>query len=139
MKRIIAKVVSLMAFVCFLTAAGYSQQPILKADVPFEFSVGKKTFPAGEYQVAQVATHILALRNSSNGVLAVVLTAPMLTQNPKYSAKLRFEVKDGRPVLSEVWTDGMEGYKLFVSNRLPALAQNQPGGAQATTATYVGK
>ena len=44
---------------CFvIDAAGYAQYAlavILKVDVPFEFSVGKKAFPAGDYQVVRIA------------------------------------------------------------------------------------
>ncbi len=138
MKKTIANVSSLIAVVVLFVAAGFAQQQTVKADVPFEFSVGRNTYPAGQYWIKQIAPNTLALRDSNNAFVALVLTQPMtslLTFNPK----LRFEVKDGRPALSEVWSDGVTGYKLPVYKKHFGLAQNQPAGVQATTSSYTGK
>jgi hypothetical protein len=131
MKRITANVTSLMVVFLLFTAAGYAQHQTqnLKADVPFEFSVGQKAFPAGEYRVAEVAPHTLTLRNTNNGLAIVFLTKPMLSLAGS-TPKLEFEeLEDGRVVLSEVWANGGTGYKLHVPRRLPALAQNRPAGS----------
>jgi hypothetical protein len=60
MKRSTARV-SLMVVVLLFAAASFGQQHQtlnFKADVPFEFSVGKTTLPAGEYLVTEIANHI---------------------------------------------------------------------------------
>jgi hypothetical protein len=138
MKRIIANVSSLMAVVVLFVAAGFAQSQTIKADVPFEFSIGQKTYPAGQYWITQVAPLTLAVRDGNNAFVALVLTQPMSSLNT-FNPKLRFEIKDGRTALSEVWSDGTTGYKLHVSKKHFGLAQNQPAGVQATTSSYTGK
>jgi len=129
-----------MTFVFLLTAAGYSEQ-ILKADVPFDFTVGKKSFPAGEYTVSRTSPQILSLRSTDGGVLAVFLTEPLISRNSKANAKLRFETIGGQYALTEVWAEGAStGYQLLTSKRISYVAQapSSPEG-QPTTSTYVGK
>jgi hypothetical protein len=138
MKRIIANVSSLMAVVVLFVAAGFAQSRTIKADVPFEFSVGQNTYPAGQYWIMQIAPHILALRDGNNAFVALAMTQPMSSLST-FNPKLRFEIKDGRTALSEVWSDGATGYKLPVSKKHFGLAQNQPAGVQATTSSYAGK
>src|ERR1041385_3304151 len=101
MKRITAKITLLMVVILLWVAAGYSQYAphlILKVDVPFEFSMGKKVFPAGSYQVVRIAPQMLALRDSNNGILTSVVTSPIVTRNARYTPVLRFESDGERHV-----------------------------------------
>ncbi len=143
MKRITANITSLMVIVLLLTAASYAQQHlVLKADIPFEFSVGKKAFPAGEYVVVRVAPHTLALRDSNDKFLTAVMTAPASSLTARPASKLKFELKDGRYALSEIWAEGStSGYRLPLPKRQSALAQDHTAGAevQASTLSSTGK
>src|SRR5689334_7135319 len=103
MKQIAAKVVLLMTFVFGLTVAGYSQQPLLKADVPFDFTVGKMTFPAGQYQVIRIAPQTLTLRGENNRALATFVTQPGQVLSPYDNPKLKFKVVGGQHMLAEIW------------------------------------
>jgi hypothetical protein len=127
MKRITVNATLLTAAFFLFTAAGYAQQLTsnLKADVPFEFNVGQKTFPAGQYQFAEVANNTLALRDGSRRFIAAVMTAPMITIAPGFTAKLRFESVGGHLVLSEVWTDGGTGYKLSIPKQITLAEPGQ--------------
>ena len=78
---------------CQLTAAAHL---VLKVDVPFEFTVGKKTFPAGEYRVVRIAPHTLALRDSKDRFLTSVMTGSVVSFKARPAPKLKFELKDGR-------------------------------------------
>src|SRR4051812_18326508 len=98
MKKLALKVFSMMAFVCLLSAAGYSQQLILKANVPFDFTVGKKVFPAGEYNVVRIAPHTLSLRDVNGGFLMSVVTEPIISLTSHSNPKLRFETIGGQYV-----------------------------------------
>jgi hypothetical protein len=136
MKRIFANVLSLMAFVFVLTAAGYSQQVVLKADVPFEFSVGKKTFPAGSYTVVRIADHTLSLRDENGAILVSVVTEPLMSTSSHSNPKLRFENKGNGYVLTQVWPDNaFSGYELFGTPKtFNGYAANQPAGQGLQTA-----
>ena len=141
MKKIAANVVLVMTFVFLLTAAGYSQQTVLKADVPFEFTVGSKTFPAGEYQVIRIAEKVLTLRDSDNTSLVSFVTQPIVTLTSRDNPKLKFQIVGGQHVLTQVWPVGAaSGYELFATKKVNYIAQT-PSGAegQTATSTYVGK
>src|SRR5215510_4540698 len=100
MKSITAKAALLMTFVFGLTVAGYSQQPLLQANVPFDFTVGKKAFPAGEYRVFRTSSQILTLRNISNGSVALFLTEPISAVASHENPKLKFENAGGQYALT---------------------------------------
>ena len=129
MKRIGGKITSLMTIVLLWAAAGYAQyapQLILNVDVPFEFSVGKKVFPAGSYQVVRIAPQMLALRDNRNGTLISVVTSPVVTRSGRYTPALRFESDGERHMLSQVWPgNGRSGYELSIPKRVTYLAQQQ--------------
>lgn len=141
MKKIAANVVVLMTFVFMLTAAGYSQQPLLKANVPFDFTAGKKTFPAGEYHVIRIAPQTLSLRGDDNSFVTTFVTEPVTSPLSHSNAKLRFETIAGQKVLTEIWPDGASnGYELLSREPLSMIAQT-PSSSEGKTATstYVGK
>lgn len=141
MKKITAKAALLMTFVFGLTVAGYSQQPLLKANVPFEFSVGPKTFPAGEYQVIRISPQVLTLRASDSSSVTTFVTEPITTLLSRENPKLKFETAGGQYVLTEIWPDGAaSGFQLVAKKHVNYVAQtpSSPEG-QTATSTYVGK
>ena len=129
MKSITTKITSLMAVVLLWTAASYAQYAphlILKVDVPFEFSVGKKVLPAGLYQVVRIAPHTLALRDSNGGFLVSVVTSPVVARNARFAPVLKFEFDGAQHVLSQVWPgNGTTGDELSLPKRVTYLAQQQ--------------
>jgi hypothetical protein len=140
MKKIAANVVLTMTFVFLLTAAGYSQQPILKADVPFNFTVGKQIFPAGEYEVIRISPQTLGLRGNDNSYVTMFVTGSkeILSQS---NPKLKFKTMGGQHVLAEIWPDGAtRGYELHRVEPVNVIAQtpSAPEG-QTATSTYAGK
>src|SRR5215813_6745018 len=136
----IVKTASALMFGLLFTAASFAQQPV-KVEVPFEFSVGKHTLPAGEYRITQVAPSALSLRGENNSVVVVTIAQPIRSQSTSRDAKVTFATRDGYAALSEVWTDGANGYKLLVPKRRPTVAQNQMPAteAQTITSSYTGK
>ena len=144
MKSMIASTTSLMAVVLLFTAAGYSQfsrQIVLKGDVPFEFNVGKKVLPAGEYVVERVAPHILVLRDGNNHVLTSFVATPVVSATIRSTPGLRFESVGNRHVLTQIWPSGVTtGYELATPKRAVFLAQ-QPANTDvdAVASTPLGK
>ena len=122
MKRILTSAFSLMVITLLSNTVGFAQT--FNLNVPFEFSAGQKTFPAGVYQVVKVADHTVALRNTDNEAVALFMTEPMASLTV-LTPKLKFvELEDGRFVLSEVWASGGTGYKLSLPRRHAVLALN---------------
>ena len=73
MKRITANALSMMALVLLFTAASYAQD--VQVTVPFEFTAGDTTFPAGEYRLAVAENHVLTLSNRDLGSAVFTMTA----------------------------------------------------------------
>jgi hypothetical protein len=141
MKRNAARA-SLMIVVLLFTAASFAQQHQtlnFKVDVPFEFSVGKTTLPAGEYRVSEIANHTLALRNNSNWETTIFMAGPAISL-AGLTPTLKFEFQDGHAALSEVWSTRGIGYEVSVPKRPVTLAQSPTGaGVQAIALSPVGK
>jgi hypothetical protein len=123
MTRNIAKAFSLLAVLAIVSAAGYAQQVNLKANVPFDFTVGKMTFPAGEYDIQRLSPDALLLSNRDIKRSTVVLPEPMFSNLGKSSASLKFERSEGRSALSEIWALS-NGYKLSVPKNTLGVAKS---------------
>lgn len=78
------------------------------ADIPFEFSVGDKAFPAGHYSVTRLNPHsdkaALVIKSEDGRLSKIVLTTPIEAGRTQESAKLVFSRYDNQYFLTEVWT-----------------------------------
>lgn len=144
MKSIITGITSLIAVVLLFAAAGYAQftrQAVLKADVPFEFNVGKKVLPAGEYVVVRVTPHILVLRDRDNHAVASFVAGAAVSTTVRSTPVLRFESVGTRHLLTQIWPSGVTtGYELIAPKRAVFLAQKPANtDVQAAASTPPGK
>ena len=80
----------------------------MTADIPFEFSVGNKDLPAGEYEVTEVNPAsqpvVLRLRNK-NGSAGVLLQTNAVIGQSRESAKLIFNRYGTRYFFAQAWMD----------------------------------
>jgi hypothetical protein len=78
------------------------------ADVPFSFTVGSKTFPAGTYSVKRLNPQsdrtALAIKSADGRASKIVLTVPVQSAATQESAKLIFNRYGDQYFLSQVWT-----------------------------------
>ena len=78
------------------------------ANIPFEFSVGDKTFPAGEYSVARLNPQsdkaALAIKSADGRMSKIVLTMPVQAGRAQEIARLVFSRYDNQYFLAQVWT-----------------------------------
>jgi hypothetical protein len=75
------------------------------ADIPFEFSVGYKTMPAGEYSVKTVtsAGSALMIQSADRKMVALRLSNETERSKNKTQARLVFHRYGERYFLAEVW------------------------------------
>jgi hypothetical protein len=133
MKSIATKLISLMGLVFLWAGTGHAQQTILTTKVPFEFTVGNRTLPAGDYRVVLISPDVLSLRDAEGSTLATIVTTQAISFAKPLNAKLMFKVENGRYALSQLWTgDSTIGYQLWVSQPMKVVARNQP---ESTTKT----
>ena len=81
----------------------------LIANIPFEFNVGNKTLPAGEYAVSQVNPSsdrvVLQLRHKEGGAGTMVQMNSVIGKAPE-NAKLIFSRYGNRYFFAQAWVDG---------------------------------
>jgi hypothetical protein len=84
------------------------------ADVPFEFTIGARTFSPGSYQLVFRGNGILVLRDSQTRILAALFTHDVTAKGPVVASKLIFSVKDGHHQLHQVWLENRsEGFEII--------------------------
>ncbi len=76
------------------------------AKIPFEFSVGNKVLPAGEYTVSQMTQDTLVIRNVDFSASDIVLTIPTRARTTPNESALVFNRYGDQYFLSKVWTTG---------------------------------
>jgi len=83
--------------------------PIVMAKVPFEFTVGKTTLPAGTYDIQERDDATLLLRNRDTTQVTPIMIVTRLAARGSNEVGLVFDETDDKSYLSEVhitWGDG---------------------------------
>jgi hypothetical protein len=108
MKNLVARTLaSLLLGVLTLGSVAHAQhaEQVIKADIPFEFSVGNQVFPAGNYSLVSTAPALLDLRDARGHILVRVLTNSVETQQVPVSPALEFYNEGSRYSLAQVWKE----------------------------------
>ena len=104
---------------------------VLKVKVPFNFSVGTQTFPAGEYSLKPLLPHTMLLRNQAGQVLTSIGTNSVESSEAQKSVKLVFNGYDGHYFLAQIWKEGENiGRELTKSPAEIELATKYSSGQQ---------
>lgn len=78
----------------------------ITANIPFEFNVGDKTLPAGQYAVSRINSDGTQLRVRGEEESASRLTQTVIAGEPKNQSVLVFKRYGDRYFLSQVWLAG---------------------------------
>lgn len=121
---------SLLLSVLALGPALYAQrnERIIKANIPFDFVVGREIFPAGQYSVVLVGPVLLELRDSRGRTLINVLTQSVQAHAAPGQPKLHFENEGGQNVLTQVWQEGDEIGQQVLRSKSATLAVRKGSG-----------
>jgi hypothetical protein len=110
MKKNIQSVVATLSIVVGLSIAGFAALGYsVKANIPFDFMVGNKMFPAGEYTVSRgTSTGTLLIRNyeAKKAANFIVQSA---TGKVESKAKLVFNRYGEDYFLSQIWDGSSDG------------------------------
>ena len=128
MKSTIATI--LVAFACLMTASGANAEPIARAAIPFDFTVGQQMLPAGTYVITQVSPEVIELDSWTRLIRLRVGVIPndSVTQRPN---RLVFHKYDVRYFLSEL----RGGVGEFVSTFYPSRLEKNFRLEQSVAAT----
>jgi|SRR5882672_648699 len=104
MKRQIVLTAALF-LVTLLALPAYGQGPTIKANIPFEFNLGDKTYPAGEYAFSELKENVIAMEKDGRIKIGVFLADHLSGDN---SAQVRFQCYEQQCFLSQVWIPGLD-------------------------------
>jgi methionine-rich copper-binding protein CopC len=145
MKRNLLKAFTMLMLLVVLSlasAVASAQTPAANkvvASVPFEFSVGYKTMPAGDYSVQIIATanDALMIKNADSSVSALRLSEATSREKDKSHARLIFNRYGDKYFLSEVW-NGVDkvGRRLIKSDDERAAEADANANREAAHASY---
>jgi hypothetical protein len=110
-----------------LVPAARAQQKTVKADVPFDFVVGNRAYPAGEYALKSALNDagIIRIENMNDVSAAFTPSNPCSKATPSPETKLVFHRMGGHYFLYQVWTEGNATGREFPKGRIEVeLAQN---------------
>ena len=112
MKRQAYTLIAMIVLVGSLAVAAKAQtsgQARLVANIPFEFTVGDKTLPAGDYRVQAVNSDsgivVLKIENQDGETRALVQTMTVIGKAQE-SAKLIFHRYGNHYFFAQAWVDG---------------------------------
>ncbi|MGO9097366.1 MAG: hypothetical protein ACLQGV_19365 [Bryobacteraceae bacterium] len=121
--RNIVKIIDLCSSLCILMATAAhplaAQSMRIAANIPFEFTVGATTIPAGDYTVSNgIGTNVLIIGTRDGRAVANAVTVRRQTGNGNYpdTTKLMFRRYGNQYFLSELWSsDSPVGHQFPMS------------------------
>jgi hypothetical protein len=91
--------------VLIMATAVHAQQATLSATVPFNFVVGDRTYPAGDY-LFRNSESLLKITNPEQGKTAMTLSQACESLGPSPDGKLVFDRMGGYFFLRQIWVAG---------------------------------
>jgi hypothetical protein len=119
-------VLFVLAAILLVPAVRAQQQPV-KADVPFDFVVGDRAYPAGEYTLKSALENsgIIRLDNTQEIMGSFISSNRCENRAPSNETKLVFHRMGGHYFLYQVWVAGSLTGREFPKGRIEVqLAQN---------------
>jgi hypothetical protein len=135
MKTRIARILTPLVLIVLSTAGpalAQYQARVAHVNVPFDFSIGDKTFAAGNYSIVRTAPDQLDLRDSHGRVLTSFITHSVQTRDVWTLARLEFSTAAGGHALWQVWLEGDSfGNELPAPKAAAVVASGKPDGGSS--------
>jgi hypothetical protein len=120
-------VASLCVAIGLAVVPAYSQKGGVQANIPCNFAVAGKTFPAGEYMMT-AASHQVRVEAANGRIIAVVLANDISDGSAGVNGRIIFRCYGERCFLSELWSPNQEnGRRLLTSRTEAELAKEERG------------
>ena len=131
--KILRSILAAFAVLLMATAA-HAQSTTLRATVPFDFVVGDRAYPAGDYLFTN-NNSVLNITNTQQPKTAVILSNSCESVTPSTDTKLVFDRMDGYLFLRQLWVAGKyHGRELSRSRTETRLAQDHSQVESVTVA-----
>ena len=130
MRNTICRIAGMLALALLAaTQSVRAQEPVL-VNIPFEFTAGKMTLPAGEYRVQdlRVGSSVLLIQRTDASASMLVTSMAVSANGPQDKTELIFHRYGNRYFLAQVWRAGeSRGRELQKSaqEKEQAIARNE--------------
>ena len=129
MKKQAFGLLSMFSLLLVMTVASVNAQSKRSSiNIPFNFNVGHKTLPAGEYTIEPVrrdSNNVWLVENQTVHVRALFTTIPVRNTETQKKAGVIFANQDGQYFLAQIWTAGdNSGRELQIPRQERELAKN---------------
>jgi hypothetical protein len=96
------------------TALGQSNQtkPVLQANIPFQFLAANRTFSAGNYSFKLSRDIVQMTNRDTNESVYLPLLTRIAEMKLSGTAKISFDVRDGKHFIEALWPGDEDGYLL---------------------------
>jgi hypothetical protein len=107
MKKALCRVTGMLALAFLAAYAVQAQEPVL-ANIPFAFTAGAITLPAGEYRVQKLAvgSAVLLIQGTDQSAATLVMSNVTEANRPQTKSKMIFHCYGNRHFLSQIWVEG---------------------------------
>jgi hypothetical protein len=113
----------------------YGQTGGVKVQIPFNFVLGDKTYPAGAYAFS-AAKNTVIVQNSEGTRLAMSMANHVTGRSAGNNGQVIFECYLDQCFLSQIWTPGQDdGRQLLRSRMETRIAAKRPGKYMALLGT----
>jgi hypothetical protein len=126
--RILAVAAALLAFTMVAAQSKAQTWRMVQVNVPFAFTVGNTTLPAGEYTIQRVlnTSESVELIRSKDGSASMIVSTKIADQDSKdREPRMIFHRYGDQYFLSQIWFSGDSGRELYKSRGEKELASNQ--------------
>ena len=118
-----------------MVPATQAQSIMLKANIPFDFVVGEKRLPSGEYHVKSLNPVLTQIQSKDGHSTAIVLTTGMQAAKISDAGKLVFNRYGDQYFLSKIWVPSSDtGRQLPKSRFEREVAQRLSNGGATVIA-----
>ena len=90
-----------------MAGTSFAQSNGVKANVPFDFTVGNQLLPSGTYTIKNESSQMIVIRNHDKPISVLSLVTADGTKSPN-GGKLVFHNYGGQYFLSEILCDGAD-------------------------------
>ncbi|PYS92417.1 MAG: hypothetical protein DMF64_09030 [Acidobacteria bacterium] len=141
LRRFMMKKQTLSAFILIglILAAAFAAQAQttrpLVVNVPFDFVVGKKTLPAGQYTIKRLVRDndkLLLVQSTDGRTAQSIQTSVVETNAATAAAQLKFHRYGDKYFLFQVWTPGTQTGRELPKSRLEQITIRELAQSNAT-------
>ena len=131
-----SQVLTALTLVAWLMVpATQAQSIMLKANIPFDFVVGEKRLPSGEYHVKSLNPVLTQIQSKDGHSTAIVLTTGMQAAKISDAGKLVFNRYSDQYFLSKIWAPSSDSGRELPKSRLEReVAQRLSNGGATVIA-----